>query len=760
MPQFTRIFLLLIFVFSHKIFVFSQNIPIGTWRTHAAYLPAKKVAESPKYIFCATENGLFYLDKEENTLETWSKIDRLSEVNIEAMAFHAPTNTLVLGYQNGNIDLVTFRGVLLDILNINTIKNARLTGSKRINHVLFHQNIAYLSTDFGMVVIDLERRNLRDTYQNLGANGETIAVFGATLSRDSILIATEKGVRIAAFNANINLKDFNQWRRAGNSLTNQVFRHIVSRNNVVYASLNGTQLLKYSHQTTWQNVNIGTSPQIKSLRQVANSVIIANQNVVQFLDLSDNVSNISHSLLVNPQDATLQDNTLWIADGQNGLVKREAGNDFVQYVPNGVARQAVARLLANGQEIIATSGGLNHAGQRLNNNAGFYVFDNATWTNFNAYDTRNAKPIPDIKDCFSIAYNPNDQSLYIGSLGDGLLIRKPNGTFERINGNPFQPNANNEIRIVGMAFEPRVGLWIATANMGNNQPSLYLRKPDGTWQTYTFASPAERNPLDLIVARNGVKWLPLNSQAGGGILVFDEKTNRSRVLNTSFNQGSLPTNNVNCLAQDLEGQIWVGTDRGIAIFFNPSRAFENIDAGLPIFEARPLLRAEVVTCIAIDGGNRKWIGTNNGLWLFNSTGSQLVHHFNEENSPLPSNQILSLALNQTTGEVFIATSKGIVSYRSDATQGFEVNTDVKVFPNPVYPDFSGVVAIAGLVENAVVKITDINGQLIYQTRAQGGTATWNVQDYNGRRAKSGVYLIFSATEDGKEALVSKVAVLE
>jgi hypothetical protein len=198
------------------------------------------------------------------------------------------------------------------------------------------------------------------------------------------------------------------------------------------------------------------------------------------------------------------------------------------------------------------------------------------------------------------------------------------------------------------------------------------------------------------------------------------------------------------------------------LFFNPFAVFNNtaFDALTPIFERRPLLNNETITSLAVDGGNRKWIGTHNGLWLFNADASVLIHHFTSQNSPLISNNILDIAVQPLTGEVFVATDKGIVSYRGTATEGEAVHSHVKVFPNPVRPDFTGLVGISGLVNNAVVKITDVNGRLVYETRAQGSTATWNVHDYTGRRAATGIYLIFSADAEGNETLVTKMAVIE
>src|SRR5690606_9478922 len=196
-------------------------------------------------------------------------------------------------------------------------------------------------------------------------------------------------------------------------------------------------------------------------------------------------------------------------------------------------------------------------------------------------------------------------------------------------------------------------------------------------------------------------------------------------------------------------------------FVDPASVYNSsISAVRPIFEGRFLLTGQKVTAIAVDDGNRKWVGTEHGIWLFGPEGDDLIHHFNRENSPMPSNHVLDIAIDGQTGEVFIATAAGLVSYRSAATTGQRGFESVKIFPNPVTFEFNGLVGISGLATDAVVKITDAGGRLVWQTYAAGGTATWNVRNYNGQRVKTGVYLVFSASADGSEHFVGRIAVVE
>ena len=150
------------------------------------------------------------------------------------------------------------------------------------------------------------------------------------------------------------------------------------------------------------------------------------------------------------------------------------------------------------------------------------------------------------------------------------------------------------------------------------------------------------------------------------------------------------------------------------------------------------------------------MATKNGAWLISAEGDKVIYRFTEENSPLLSNDVKGIAIDGKTGEIFFATSNGICSFRSTATQGGETNNNVLVFPNPVPPGYGGTIAIRGLVDNAIVKITEMDGRLVYQTRALGGQAVWDGKDYKGRKISSGLYLVLVSDDGRKENLATKI----
>jgi hypothetical protein len=314
-----------------------------------------------------------------------------------------------------------------------------------------------------------------------------------------------------------------------------------------------------------------------------------------------------------------------------------------------------------------------------------------------------------------------------------------------------------------MAFDSNHNLWIV--NTAASPLSVY--RTDGTWQAFSFPGALTGNPFagELLIDSYGQKWIDFNET---GIVVFDERrpagSTRYRLLSTGTNAGGLPSADVRCMAEDQQGLIWVGTAKGVAVFYSPGSILDNTlntDAQQILIYAdgsyQYLLETEVVSAIAIDGANRKWFGTeNSGLFLVSADGSQELLRFNTSNSPLPSNNITALAINHTTGELFIGTDRGIISYRSDATLGKDYCENTYAYPNPVRPDYKGPIAITGLVNNGQFKITDIFGTLVYEDRALGGQAIWYGTNFKGEKVKSGVYLIFSSDADGKNTCITKL----
>ncbi|MBY0425844.1 MAG: T9SS type A sorting domain-containing protein, partial [Cytophagales bacterium] len=392
------------------------------------------------------------------------------------------------------------------------------------------------------------------------------------------------------------------------------------------------------------------------------------------------------------------------------------------------------------------------------------IFENSSWSHINL----------GVGDIISTTYNPFNGNQYFMTLASrGIAVLKPDNSVSYLNDltpgstliDPVRPGAGY-LRMTDAVVDSKGVLWMLQASESALRPIIHSLDLSGNWKSYSIiTNDNDSYAGNIILDDYNNKWIKIGARDFNGLLVFNEKTStgqKVRKLGVEKGNGNLPDINVRCVEKDTNGEIWVGTAKGVAVFYNPSTIFANqgFDAGRPIYNSRPLLDGQDVLDIKVDGGNRKWMATNQGVWLFSADGSQVIYNFTSENSPLPSNQVIDIDIDGKTGEVFFVTNGGVASFRDGASIPETSASNFQVFPNPVTPTFSGEVGISGLTFQSFVKITDISGRLVYQTSSQGGTATWNLITTSGEKAKAGIYLIFAVNQDGTEQLVSKLAVVD
>ncbi|MFZ9302674.1 MAG: two-component regulator propeller domain-containing protein, partial [Sediminibacterium sp.] len=298
----------------------------------------------------------------------------------------------------------------------------------------------------------------------------------------------------------------------------------------------------------------------------------------------------------------------------------------------------------------------------------------------------------------------------------------------------------------------------------NDQKGLSYIQNNNT-KTYSLSNGINLNgSIQLLANQN--EQLYLTGPSIQGLYIFQSDNYYNTISwvqkTTGSNSGNLPSNRVTSMVEDRDGAIWVGTDNGIGIFNCGDISKEACNAYLPIVKTNGfnayLFQKETIRCMAVDAANQKWIGTNNGAWLVSQDGLSIIEHFTKDNSPLPSDTIDQMIIEPNNGEVFFKTNQEWVSYRSTATKATIHQENIFIFPNPVPPDFSGLISFKKLVDHAQVKITDINGKLIYQTRALGGQAVWNGKTYEGSPVATGIYLVFVRDDEGNEKAVGKIMI--
>lgn len=710
-----------------------QDIPVGSWRTHLTYHTAQQVAIAKDKVYCSSENGLFYLNTTDNSLQTITKIDGLSDNGISDLLYSPVQDYLIIAYTNGNIDILAED----EIINVRTILNSSRP-NKNIQHIHLRGSLAVFSTDFGGVELDLNTLTIKDVYENIG--GATSMTYSSAATPDSVYLATQQGVYGASLAPGINRQDFSNWSLIPFTQNKNIQHLTVFQDKLHFAVPNDSV---YAYQNGLATGLEAAAKSIITNLVTSNDRLYINTRSEIFEVLSNgNSSSLNDNLISIPNDIA-SDGQIWIADEQAGLIQYNSGSSQ-NYFPTGTFSASAFRINAINTNILAVSGAYTTSLQPAHNEAGFYQFNGSSWENFTSADNLiGATEIPSTTDIIASAYDPINQKIYLASFGGGLLIWD-------LSANTFESNAGAPNQLTDLALDASGILWATAVS-----PNAIYQFDGNTWTQE--ASPSL--PLEIIIDDFNNKWV---LQSNGGVLVFNEQGNKERTLSHSEGNGNLRGLRPHSIVKDLEGSIWVGTDDGITEFFDPFSIFNGLDGNfVRDIDGNVIMKDETSTALAVDGGNRKWIGTlNSGVWLYDDNG-ELLANFNTENSPLLSNEIHDITIQPVTGEIFFATSKGIVSYRGTATTGLVTHgSEVKVFPNPVRPDFNGLVSITGLIQEADVRITDIAGRLVWKGQSEGGTATWNALDFDGKRVKTGVYLVFSSSEDGEDTVVGKVAVVE
>ena len=451
------------------------------------------------------------------------------------------------------------------------------------------------------------------------------------------------------------------------------------------------------------------------------------------------------------------DGEYWIADKNNGLLHYKSGNSE-QIIPSGPHKSDVAQIQNFGDEIWLAHGSKDENWDPTWSKNELSILKNAFWSHTSTLLEN------EIHDPVAIAQRGN--ITYVASWQAGLaeLENKELSILYNNSNSSLQKRFPHDdwTNIGALEFDSQGNLWCTNAQTLEPLSAQYT---NGEWESFSLGNTVTENQnlAKLLIDQNDQKWVQLKNN---GLIVFDETRSgtKAKKISNGENNGNLNSDRVFSMAEDLDGEIWIGTDNGVCVFYDPSAIFEGEKAATIIVTQdgynTHLLNGLLINDIEIDGANRKWFATNNaGVVLTSENGTEEIYHFTAENSPLFSNKVIDIEINQESGEVFFATDKGLISYRSGATEGSNDFSNVLVFPNPVKPDYEGTISIKGLLTDAVVKITDISGNLVYKTTALGGQANWDGKRTNGEEVNSGVYLIFCSDEDGNENHVSKLLIV-
>lgn len=736
--------------------------PLGTWKLYFSYKGATGLEDVEDEIWVGSTNALYNYDKSSGLITFYDKESILSDVGIKCIDYNKSTQTLAIAYTNSNIDLI-INGT--DIYNIPDLKNKVISGTKNINAICNAGQRIYFATDIGVLAINQSKKEIAETYV-IGSTGENVRVLDVAVGNNQIFAATEQGMKSAPLNA-ANLQDFNNWKSytTSDSLPQRLFIYTEFAANKFYAVCNDTLFM--FNGNLWEHIFFDQDLKVRNIdsRKDDLFVMLCNEQSGEGKILQIDAFGNQH-LLNAPGGQPIQyftddAGTVWYGDLYNGVYR-----DGESINPNSPSSNSTTNVTIKNNTVWVSGGGVSAAWSYTFNYSGMYVMENNQWKNFNRYTYPTLVDFPDIA---NIEIADDGKKAWLGSLRSGLAeIDLNTGIIQQFNkdNSPLSTAVADPSAtwVTALARDKKGNLWMVNSytNFG-----LIVKKPDNTWIKLPCFN-SNQLAKKLLITSNGYKWMPLRPNS---IAVYYEGNDLGntaddvmRFLGSGKGNGGLNNVNVNCIVEDKSKAVWVGTDAGIEVFNCASSVLSQggCDAQRIIVQRDGfngyLFETEVVKALAVDAANRKWVGTNNGVWLISADGKEELLRFTVDNSPLPSNFISDIAINQKTGEVFFATEQGLASYLGDAIEGGESCNKALVYPNPIRADYDGLIAIKNLVDDAYVKITDASGLLVYQNKANGGQMIWDAKTYKGNRVASGVYTVFSANEMGKERCVAKIVI--
>ena len=767
-----------LFIILHflPLFIFAQSGQVGEWVDYSPYHSVFSIAEGNGVVYGATNSGLIEFTKSDNSFLRFSKVEGLSDVGVKSLGYNPISESFFVGYFNGKIDLISKN----EITTVPDLFNKTLSGNKSLNSVYMKDQFAYVSTGFGIVKFDMEREEFSETYL-IGDDGEYLEVNSVTIFNDTIYAATVSGVRKAWVN-DPQLTYYKAWQME--DLLPFPYRNydlISSNSDRVFVNLPGEQILSDSLFVKdtiggWNVVPELSGLLINSINSYETDVVISHDDYVanynENWEETYRVYNYGNDEYIRTVYSMWgEDSVLWIGDNVFGLIENPKPFKFNIIAPESPKNSDVDGIsILNDEVWIAAGARKTNWNNTYNNNGVYWRSKDLKWGTVSKF---NDTLLKDVFDIIDVIQSPFETDLTYGaSLGGGLIEFDKHTTLNVFN------ESNSGLKeavdfpgwcgVTGFDFDSFGNLWMLNSR---NPNAVAVYTYDKKWLSYSFGSTFSQDVSGaMVVGQNNYKWgvYPLG---GKGVLLFDDagtledtSDDQFRILNANAGSGGLPSNNIFCIAEDLDGKIWVGTAEGIGVFYSPNNMFDedyNSDAQQIIVEVdgyfQYLLGTETVTAIAIDGANRKWLGTSNsGVFLMSADGTNELYHFTKENSPLLDNNIKTIEVNHTTGEVLFGTINGVIAFKGTAT-GSEVTTnDTYAYPNPVPIHYDGLIAIKGLASNSSVRITDITGNLVFETIAEGTQAVWNGSDMNGERVGTGVYLVFGIDTEGKDSQVAKI----
>ncbi|WP_068597104.1 type IX secretion system anionic LPS delivery protein PorZ [Vaginella massiliensis] len=757
---------LLYFLISISSLLHAQNTDTR-WVDLFSYAHVSHIKEVDGILYCAAENGIFAFNPTTYETQKFSKVNLLHDVGITAMDYNAELGMMMIGYENGSIDIL-HDGKTKYILDIpwNTFQ-----GSKAVNDIFIYDNKAMIAGDFGIASFSLERFEFIET-TFFNENGKRLKVFETAVLGDDLYVASESGLHHSKLVDGVNYPNFNDAR----------WTYLRKEEGFQHLSIYREEVIG-NH---WQNIfriNGKELPTLFSVDEFPKSLNVngdyiavgQNEEVVFWNGERDSKEIVLDK--IEFETGIVLNGKFYGGTTHHGLI--EFDNALMKenkkgFMPDGPYNNKSWSVTALNSKVWIAPGGATIDYSDVTANAdGLFHFNGEKWMHFDS-----EKDFFGGKDLLHVTVNPlDDKQFFVSSWYEYDTSEKKNriGGFEITMTDADQYNVNHitspltwRYRLGGAQYDENGDLYVVSSFAEESGETLWSsvsvsKRSGNSWQSKTVIQSKNR----LTSARKPALdqthlWIP--GSRNGGVVVMD-KQNLNHVY-TIFTDNDLPSGNVWATAIDRSGTLWIGTDRGLRVLRSPSYAVESGDFMTePIVISQDGLYEALLTDVKInsfkvDNANRKWTATSgSGAYYFSDNGEQTALHFTKKNSPLPSDEVKEIDVDPSTGYVYFATEKGVVAYRGDVGQTGEGFDNAYAYPNPVRPGFNGKVTIKGLPNRADVKITDVVGNLVYETRASGGIAEWDTRNLKGKLVASGIYLVLLTNQDGQETKTLKIAVV-
>ena len=747
-------FLLIIFPF---VGYAQSTLQIGQWQSHLPYHDGRQVTQSSEKVYYATEESVLIIDKEDNSIEVLSKVDGLSDTGVSEIIFDESNDQLIIAYTNSVLDIVAGSEVIRisDILDKTSIQ-----GDKQI-YDMYIQNgeFLYIATGFGLVQFNLVTLEFGFTL-DISTRVEGIDGEGSTL-----VMALASGAYVLDLNETNAPAFFDEWELQSDGIDpNEIVVDVLKRNGEtfivteknVYQAMNNGSTYELFYQNAFDRINnifANPTPVGWMLGMMEPSDGVGRSRLALF-DNENNETNLLQDCMGRLTDAILTESgSLYFGDEWKNIRFKESIDSPCSFVNFNSPFNAEATdiSLSNNAVYFAPGGVTENLGDQFQG-SGFYQLKEGEWESFNGQNNDFIKD-NSLFHIHKVVASPFDDKVYFGSFWSGIMqFNSIDGTLELWNkaNSSLQGqlgDSNERVRVTGLAFDSQNNLW--AGNFSAAEP-IVVRWADGTWGSFPLIGASDDKVEDLVVDDNDFVWATIFGTSGG-VTVLDPSTGEQRFISQGTSS-NLMSNVVHSVAVDRSGAVWVGTGQGAVVFECGSAV---LDASIcpgnrPIVNVNGidayLLESEEVLSIAVDGADRKWFGTRNGIFVQSPNGNIMIDNFNVENSPLFDNIIRDMAFDPKEGIMYIATDQGIQSIRTETTGSTTRHAaNVFAYPNPVRPEYKGPIAIKGLAQDAEVRVTDIDGNLVFKTDALGGQAIWDGYNLEGNEVSGGVYLVFSSS---------------